>query len=496
MRNVQIGDNDLIGHKFNGHDLHIYLKDRGVKSDHLVWKKHSNDPSTFEIAYELEGREALHAYSVSLEKQLAIQARTYGLSQSILSSQIFLDADIVHYHLIHNHFFDLSILPTLTKLKPSVWTIHDPWILSGHCIYPLGCDKWQRGCGDCPDLDVAISITSDTTAINWEIKREIIENSNVEFIVASKYMYDLLKVSPITYSKKIHLIPFGLDLDKFKNNCNKSAKKSLGIEEQEIVLSLRATQSPFKGLNYVYKALDKLEAQKPVCILTFNEKGLFDHFRHKYKVIDLGWVFDDKTMINAYNASDIFLMPSTAEAFGMMAMEAMACSKPSIVFEDTALPEVIKDPDGGIAVPMGDVNGLVKAIEELVENDSKRLAIGNQARAIAESFYDKDIYVNDIISVYEEVIKKREISDRVLFITQQLKKYQNESKEIKMASREDQVKTNDANHIKEQKIQEMKSYAARIINNKYFGFIFLKFIYPIVKIMFKFHRLLFKKDLY
>jgi len=47
MKIVQIGDRDLIGNKFNGHDLHRYLRERGHEAYHLVREKSSDDPYTF-----------------------------------------------------------------------------------------------------------------------------------------------------------------------------------------------------------------------------------------------------------------------------------------------------------------------------------------------------------------------------------------------------------------------------------------------------------------
>jgi len=68
-----------------------------------------------------------------------------------------------------------------------------------------------------------------------------------------------------------------------------------------------------------------------------------------------------------------------------MAVEAMACGKPVIVFEGTSLPEVTFAPDVGIAVPMRDVSALKDAVISLVENVDDRLRRGRKAREIAET---------------------------------------------------------------------------------------------------------------
>ena len=100
-------------------------------------------------------------------------------------NQLFLNTDIVHYHLIHNIFFNMNLLPIITRLKLSVWTIHDYWALSGRRIYNFDCDRWLKGCGDCPALDNPFVMGKDNTALNFELKRQAMQNSKISLIVTS-----------------------------------------------------------------------------------------------------------------------------------------------------------------------------------------------------------------------------------------------------------------------------------------------------------------------
>jgi glycosyltransferase involved in cell wall biosynthesis len=132
-----------------------------------------------------------------------------------------------------------------------------------------------------------------------------------------------------------------------------------------------------------------------------------DEFRGRYQVIDLGWIHDADLLARAYNASDIFLMPSTAETFGMMAIEAMACGKPVIVFEGTSLPEVTFAPTGGIAVPYGDTNALRFALERLIDNPLERQLLGQNALNLARQHYGMHSHVDRLVELYQEVIARR-----------------------------------------------------------------------------------------
>jgi hypothetical protein len=247
-------------------------------------------------------------------------------------------------------------------------------------------------------------------------------------------MYDMVKQSPLLSHLDVHLIPFGIDLKRFAISDGRDARKRLKIPEGNIVVSFRADQSPYKGFDHVKDSLQRLSVDVPVTLLSVGHPSLLESYRKRFHVIDMGWLTDDDIMLDVYRSTDIFLMPSMAEAFGMMAMEAMACGKPVIVFEGTSLPEVVFAPEGGVAVPQGHVDALTSELEWLISHKEKRMKLGAQARKIAEQHYDKDIYVSRMIDLYKEVIEKRKNSDRSKYILEQLKKASQKSQTMKNAA--------------------------------------------------------------
>jgi hypothetical protein len=102
------------------------------------------------------------------------------------------NADIIHLHNLHGNFFSFSILPKLSKVAPLVWTLHDTWALTGHCSYTYDCERWQSGCGRCPNLGEYPKISLDTTAMLWRKKhqnyagrafRVVVKNGSIESFV-------------------------------------------------------------------------------------------------------------------------------------------------------------------------------------------------------------------------------------------------------------------------------------------------------------------------
>lgn len=401
IKNLHIGDNDLIGNKFNGHDLHLYLQNCGIESFHLVNNKYSDDNSTY-------------VYNDSLFKTY-----TPGLLRNIL----FLDADVVHLHLIHNTLFDIHYLPIMSTLKSIVWSLHDPWVLSGHCVHHGDCNKWQSHCLDCPYPEVDFAISKDTTALDFELKKRAIQNSHLHCIVASKWMEDKIKSSPIFTGQTIHRVPFGINQELFKPKDIRQAKRELGIDEHELVLFAR-TQIAFKGLDILRETLGNIRSNTKVTLLTVGQRGLLDEYTGKLTIREHGWLKDDAKLIQLYQACDLFLMPSEQETFGMMAIEAMSCGKMVLALEGTALPDVVDAPHCGIAVGP---KAYAHELQRLLDNPDEVNARGELSLTFARANYGHQHYVERILEVYRCAMEDFTMTDTARLILQQLKAHAGEA---------------------------------------------------------------------
>lgn len=403
MKVIQINNTDLPGARFNGYNLLSYFNETGIDTKQLVYEKLSDNERVISFSDSIDTLEIYKKY----ESEHSIKSLVFPYAHKIMNMKEFREADIVHYHLIHNYIVSLYDLPLMFKKKKSVWTIHDPWVITGHCIYPMECDKYMSGCTDCPDLSRNFPMIKDNAYMMWMLKKEIFSKLDVDIVVASEWMKNLVQTSPLTNSlKRIHVIPFGINLQLYNVAYNRKLKirKKLAIDESDIVLFFRADRSPFKGLNIIKKMLENLDVNKKVTIVTVGEAGLLNKYRIKYKVIDFGWINNEHELSDIYASADIFLMPSTAEAFGVMAIEAMASSLPVVVMEGTALPSIVDAPRCGISFKKDDINDFTEKIERLIENDLERIHRGNLSRQLAERKYDEKIYFDKMLHLYKSIL--------------------------------------------------------------------------------------------
>jgi glycosyltransferase involved in cell wall biosynthesis len=407
MKLLQINSSDSLGSRFNGLAIREQLQTHGVESRHLVWRRHSDDPCV-ELAFDLPMRRHVAWGIDRVERLLSVQAMLHLQWLALPLNAGFRAADVVHYHIIHDGYFSLAALPMLSRLRPSVWTFHDPWAMTGHCIYPLECTRWQTGCGACPSLTLPFELRHDRTRLNWRYKDAVYRRSDIDVIVASQWMKDFAARSPLTKGFRFHLVPFGLDLQRFSPGSKEAARERLGIFPGQTVIALRALDGPYKGLQYVKEALHRLPADLSLCILTTQQKGTFDEFIGKFQIVELGWTNDEDLMIASHQAADFFVMPSTAEAFGLMAAEAMACGRPVICFAGTSLPGVTFAPEAGLAVPARDSAALAAAIRRWIENPQEVEKRGRRSRELAEAHYGVDLYVERLAAVYQSAVERRQ----------------------------------------------------------------------------------------
>jgi glycosyltransferase involved in cell wall biosynthesis len=384
MRVLNLNDYDLMNRRFNGYDLMDVLGHFGKESRMLVIKKQSANPSVKEFpAARL--RLPLKYASLAMERATGLQSVIEPASLVLPLDKWFRQADVVHLHLIHNDVISLYSLPLLSSTKPVVWTVHDPWIVTGHCIYPSKCSRWRTGCGNCPDLRVPKKVNRDSTNLMWRIKKSTISKSFFTVVVGSKWMKGILEASPLFANRKIEVVPFGVNLLEFSRSTRLGARQALGWNQESVILLFRASSSPFKGLEDLKRALMAMRHKERVHLVGIGETGMLDDLKEDFKVTETGRITDEK-LHTVMRASDVFIMPSKVEAFGLMTVEAMASGLPVVAYSDTALEEIIGGPDFGAIVGNGDIEGLTEALEQMM-NRSVRDRLGQNAHTRAIERY-------------------------------------------------------------------------------------------------------------
>jgi len=132
--------------------------------------------------------------------------------------------------------------------------------------------------------------------------------------------------------------------------------------------------------------------------------------KHQAKVLgvedDAVFVGKKANIAEYLGVSDIFLLPSELESFGLAALEAQACELPVIATRIGGIPEVVNDGESGFLSDIGDVEKMSADALKLLTNDEMRRAFGARGREISVQRYSTDVIIPQYIAFYENVLSK------------------------------------------------------------------------------------------
>jgi glycosyltransferase involved in cell wall biosynthesis len=106
-----------------------------------------------------------------------------------------------------------------------------------------------------------------------------------------------------------------------------------------------------------------------------------------------------------YNRSALLLLPSQSEAFGITAIEAMACGTPVVMTDKASGPEIITDNHNGLLVDFNNIQEAAKRISELLANNDLYRNIRHQAQETIWQRFSSDAILSQNIKLYESVIR-------------------------------------------------------------------------------------------
>ncbi|MCX7927271.1 MAG: glycosyltransferase family 4 protein [Candidatus Omnitrophica bacterium] len=209
-------------------------------------------------------------------------------------------------------------------------------------------------------------------------------------------------------SKKITTIYNGIDLSKYNNHINKSELKGKLIGNVGPVILTIGSLIPRKGINFLLMALPHILKVYPQAVLLIVGEGPLDS---NLKTLARNLSVDDKVVFlgrrndvnQIISLSDVFVLPSLAEPFGIVNIEAMAMAKPVIATKVGGIPEIIKDKESGILVPPADSIALANTILEVLRDQTKAIAMGKRAREIVEEKFTIDKMVDNYFSLYQSL---------------------------------------------------------------------------------------------
>ncbi len=225
-----------------------------------------------------------------------------------------------------------------------------------------------------------------------------------------------------THTRKIFVIPPGVNHHLFKDLGQLRSRKRLGISQRKKIILFVGRIDPLKGIHLLIRAIAQLSRNHPnfennyQVLLIGGDIGSY-HFWQNPEVIKIKNLIKTKNLdccvkfIGSkphhllpfyYSSADVVVMPSVYESFGLVVLEAMACGRAVLASRVGGLKYLINDNQNGRLFNSGNTNQCAALLWELLNNDKERKRLGANALRASQNFcWDKQAKkMNSIFEKY------------------------------------------------------------------------------------------------
>jgi len=206
-------------------------------------------------------------------------------------------------------------------------------------------------------------------------------------------------------SVEIEVIPNFVDTERFSPSAREEARRSYAGDCDKVITHA-SNFRPVKNVKSVIEVFDRVRRRTPACLLMIGDgpervvaENMVNALGIQGRVKFLG---NQEYVESLLSISDVFLLPSEHEGFGLAALEAMSTETAVVATNVGGLAEVIEDGVNGFLTDPDDIDGMTETVAELLEDESLRVKIGRRARETVLAKYTKE----KIVSQYEELYYK------------------------------------------------------------------------------------------
>ncbi len=337
-----------------------------------------------------EKKDGVHIYRFNADYIPAEDFHSWALQMGMLMQNK--ASEVINEHkdidLIHAH--DWLVATPATSLKhiyriPLVSTIH-----------ALECGRYGGIKGDRQEL--IHSLERKLAFESWKI------------ICNSGFMKDSVCYSLQVPLDKICVVPNGVDASRMRpKDSYEDGRHMYAMPHERIVLYVGRMVWE-KGVDILVGAIPHVLSSNPDAKFVFAGKGyMLDRLKKQAhdmgigdKALFLGYVDDDRLM-DLINLSDMMVVPSRYEPFGITPLEAMACGKPVIVTDTGGLSETVDHGNDGLKAWPESSNSIAWGVSKLLSDDSLKHTISEKGKKKVLERYNWDRISSDVSDVYSTV---------------------------------------------------------------------------------------------
>jgi N-acetyl-alpha-D-glucosaminyl L-malate synthase BshA len=359
----------------------------GVVATELGKALASNGHEIHFISYALPHRlshfvENIYYHEVEMSSYPLFEHSLYSLALTSKMLEVidFEQLDIIHVHYAIPHA--TSAYLTKQILKKSKKDVKIITTLHGTDITLVGLEP-----SFLPLVKFSIEESDGVTAVSRFLKEKTVTN------------YDICK--------EIEVISNFIDTEIYAPGKNDHLRNVVAPNGEKVLIhtsNFRVVKRVSDTIRILHKVINKIPAKlilvgdgpdRSECERLTRELQLQEHVHFLGK---------QDALAELLNTSDLFLMPSQSESFGLSALEAMACGLPVVSSSVGGLPELVKHNHTGYVAEFGDIERMAKYTIDLLTNEKKYRKFSKNSRERTLKYFDKDIIVPEYERYYANIL--------------------------------------------------------------------------------------------
>lgn len=326
----------------------------------------------------------VHYHEVNVPEYPLFHYQPYelALSSKLVDMVKLYKIELLHVHYAIPHAYAGYMAKQMLKdegiIIPMVTTLHgtDITLVGNHPFYK-------------PAVSFSINKSDVVTSVSQSLKDDTYKLFNIK--------------------KEIHVIPNFIELNKHRNESTISCQRSVMAKKEERIVTHISNFRKVKRIPDIIKIFYKIQQQIPAKLMMVGdgpEKVKAENLCTELGIEDKVIFFGNSNEIDQIlSYSDLFLLPSETESFGLAALEAMAWSVPVISSNSGGLPEVNFDGVSGCLSDVGNIDEMAENAIKILENETTLATFKANALDVAKQFDIKNI-LPLYEKLYQEAIEK------------------------------------------------------------------------------------------
>ena len=322
----------------------------------------------------------VHYHEVNVPEYPLFHYQPYelALSSKLVDMVKLYKIEVLHVHYAIPHAYAGYMAKQMLKDEgidiPMVTTLHgtDITLVGNHPFYK-------------PAVTFSINKSDFVTSVSQSLKDDTLKLFNIK--------------------NEIQVIPNFIELDKIKKEDKSPCQRSVMANDEERIITHISNFRKVKRIPDIIAIFNKIQKKIPAKLMMVGEgpeKEKAEQLCRELGIQDKVIFFGNSNEIDTILCqTDLFLLPSKTESFGLVALEAMACGVPVISSNAGGLPEVNKDGFSGYLSEVGDVDGMANNALKILKNQTDLDHFKKNALITAQQFD-----IKKILPLYEDLYQR------------------------------------------------------------------------------------------